>query len=128
MLGGTDVNIFGGGTIDGQGQIWWDLIPLTNDTVQRPVLFNVDGLIGGTISNLHLMNPPDWFNIVQNSQDVVYDNLNLTAISNGTYPAANSDGWGKSGLISEISTDSNLKRHLPIIEHCHSEYQRQQRR
>lgn len=39
------------------------------------------------------MNPPNWFNVIQNSQDVTYDSLNMTAISNGTYPAANSDGW-----------------------------------
>lgn len=52
------------------------------------------------------MNPPNWFNVIQNSQDVTYDSLNMTAISNGTYPAANSDGW-------DTFRSSNL-----VIQNC----------
>lgn len=108
VLGGQDVNIYGGGTIDGQGQVWWDLIPVSNDTLNRPILFNIDGLHGGTISHLHLMNPPDWFNVLQNSQDVTYTDLNMTAVSNGTYPAANSDGWDTYRSSNIVIQNSNI--------------------
>jgi galacturan 1,4-alpha-galacturonidase len=62
-------------------------------TVLRPLLFNTDGLIGGTISNLRLQNPPNWFNLVQNSRDVVIDNMEMTVFSTGPSHAANTDGY-----------------------------------
>lgn len=86
-LGGKDVNIFGGGTIDGGGQIWWDLNAVNSSTL-RPILFNVDGLDTGTISNLKMKNPPNWFNLIQNSNDVVIDSLSLNVSYSGN-PAKN---------------------------------------
>lgn len=53
-LGGEDVNVYGGGTIDGDGHVWYDLYPV-NIYILRPVLFGTIGLQGGTISNLNLV-------------------------------------------------------------------------
>lgn len=59
-IGGEDVNIFGGGvgTIDGNGEVWWDA-HLTNSSLVRPILFVADGLEGATISGLNFVNPPN---------------------------------------------------------------------
>ena len=57
--GGHDVNIYGGGmgTLEGQGQIWWDTAAV-NKTLERPVLLVIDGLHGGTISGINLHQTP----------------------------------------------------------------------
>jgi galacturan 1,4-alpha-galacturonidase len=89
QIGGTDVNIYGGGTINGNGQIWWDAM-VTNSTLQRPILMGIIGLQSGSISNLKLINPPNWFHFVANSSDLIFDNMNLTALSNDTNAAKNS--------------------------------------
>lgn len=57
--GGRDVNIFGGGvgTINGNGQSWWEA-SVSNKYLLRPVLFVVDGLEGGSMSGINMVNPP----------------------------------------------------------------------
>lgn len=89
QIGGTDVNIYGGGTINGNGQVWWDAM-VTNSTLQRPILMGIMGLQSGTISNLKLINPPNWFHFVANSSDLIFDNMHMTATSNDTNAAKNS--------------------------------------
>lgn len=114
VIGGTDVNIYGGGVgiLNGNGEAWWNA-SLTNDTLMRPILFVADGLKGATISGLHYVNPPNvklstvldcffvrkiltssqWFNLIANSTDVVVSNLNLSAVWSTGKETPNSDGW-----------------------------------
>jgi len=47
--GGNDVNWFGGGTIDGAGQVWYDLFA-KNSTIQRPLLFATIGMHHASMS------------------------------------------------------------------------------
>ena len=91
-LGGEDVNVYGGGTLDGNGQPWWDKF-YTNKTVKRPILFATVGLHGGSISNLSLNNSPFWTNIVANSSDVVFTDINIRAISHTFSFEKNTDGF-----------------------------------
>lgn len=58
-FGGKDVNIFGKGVgrINGNGQPWYDGFAV-DSLLQRPVLFLVDGLHGGSVTGLRLDNPP----------------------------------------------------------------------
>ncbi|OTB07966.1 glycoside hydrolase family 28 protein [Hypoxylon sp. CI-4A] len=98
-IGGEDVNIYGDLTlpegksvIDGRGEVYWAEVR-ANPELLRPMLFAIDGLKGGTMSNLRMRNPPDWFNIIANSSDIIISNMDLRAESlNGT-KIANSDGW-----------------------------------
>lgn len=53
QLGGNDVNVYGGGTLDGNGQIWYDLYAQNIYTL-RPILFGTIGLKTGSISDLKL--------------------------------------------------------------------------
>ena len=79
-LGGVDVNVYGGGTLDGNGGAW-------KDQGIRPILFGTIGLKGGVIKDLNLRNSPQWFNLVKDSKDVVFSNIRINGHNHNT------DGW-----------------------------------
>ena len=91
-LGGEDVNVYGGGTLDGNGQIWYDLYA-QDIYILRPILFGTVGLNSGTISNLNLIYSPQYYNWVANSSNVIFDNISITGFSNSNNMAKNTDGW-----------------------------------
>ncbi|KAJ9496310.1 hypothetical protein H2202_008268 [Exophiala xenobiotica] len=91
-LGGEDVNVFGGGTLDGNGQAWYDLYA-EDIYILRPVLFGTVGLHSGTISNLNLIYSPQYYNWVANSSNVIFDNIFITGFSKSNNTAKNTDGW-----------------------------------
>ncbi|KAF2151660.1 glycoside hydrolase family 28 protein [Myriangium duriaei CBS 260.36] len=92
QLGGEDVNIYGGGTIDGNGQVWYDLYA-KNIYILRPVLFGTIGLHDSTISHLNLRNSPEYYNFVANSTNVVFSDISIQGASKSANPAKNTDGW-----------------------------------
>ncbi|GAB7350821.1 hypothetical protein MBLNU459_g1356t1 [Dothideomycetes sp. NU459] len=92
QLGGNDVNVYGGGVIDGNGQIWYDLYA-KNIYILRPVLFGVVGLHNSSISNLKLRYSPQYYNWIANSTNVVYDGINISGYSKSNNTAKNTDGW-----------------------------------
>ncbi|KAI9728290.1 MAG: hypothetical protein M1834_007692 [Cirrosporium novae-zelandiae] len=92
QLGGEDVNVYGGGTLDGNGQIWYDLYA-EDEYILRPILFGIIGLKSGTIADLKLRYSPQWYNLIANSSDVVYDNIDISGYSNSENDAKNTDGW-----------------------------------
>ena len=63
---------------------------VTNTSLARPILFGIMGLKGGSVANINMINPPNWFQFVANSSDLIFDNLNLTAKSLTKNPAKNS--------------------------------------
>jgi galacturan 1,4-alpha-galacturonidase len=91
-LGGEDVNVYGGGMLDGNGQIWYDLYN-TNALVLRPILVGVIGLETGSISDLYLRYSPQWYNFLANSTNVVYQGINIAGYSLDNITAKNTDGW-----------------------------------
>ncbi|GFG12907.1 probable exopolygalacturonase X [Aspergillus lentulus] len=92
QIGGADINIYGGGEIDGNGQAWWDA-RMNNKTIQRPILVTYMDFHGGSVSNITLRNSPNWFQLVYNSSNIVFDSIYLNASSSNSNPTANSDGW-----------------------------------
>lgn len=58
-FGGKDVNIYGNGvgTLNGNGQKWYDRFA-SNATLERPILLVTDGLHGGSITGLKMVNSP----------------------------------------------------------------------
>lgn len=92
QIGGEDVNVYGGGTLDGNGQVWYDLYA-SNIYILRPILFGTIGLKGGTISNLNLVYSPQWYNFVANSTEVLFSNLIISGLSKSSNVAKNTDGW-----------------------------------
>jgi galacturan 1,4-alpha-galacturonidase len=91
-LGGDDVNIYGGGTLDGNGQVWYDLYA-ENIYTLRPVLIGIDGLQNSILSNLNLRYSPEYYHFVANATNVVFDNINIAGASKSNNAAKNTDGW-----------------------------------
>ncbi|ESZ97939.1 Polygalacturonase 1 [Sclerotinia borealis F-4128] len=87
--GGNDINWYGGGTIDGNGQSWWDAFA-KDSTLARPILFVMNGLNGGSMSGLKMRSPPNWFNFITGSEDVLISGMTLTAVTNNLNPVKNS--------------------------------------
>ncbi|KAE9980196.1 hypothetical protein BLS_007011 [Venturia inaequalis] len=80
QIGGTDVNVYGGGSLDGNGGAW-------SGKGIRPILFAINGLKGGQISDLNLLKSPQWFNLIRDSENVVYNNIQMNGKNHNT------DGW-----------------------------------
>lgn len=92
QLGGTDVNVYGDGTLDGNGQVWYDLYA-ANALVLRPILVGIIGLNGGTIGPLKLRYSPQWYHFVANSSNVLFEGIDITGYSKSKNVAKNTDGW-----------------------------------
>ncbi|KAM3067558.1 hypothetical protein ACMFMG_000126 [Clarireedia jacksonii] len=91
-LGGDDVMIYGGGTLNGNGQVWYDLYAKDIYTL-RPVLIGIDGLTNSVLSNLVLRYSPEYYIFVANATNVVFDNINIAGGSSSSNVAKNTDGW-----------------------------------
>ncbi|KAK4543344.1 Exopolygalacturonase X-1 [Oleoguttula mirabilis] len=92
QIGGEDVNVYGGGMLDGNGQIWYDLYA-ANIYILRPVLFGTVGLNSGSISDLYFRYSPQYYNWVANSTDVVFQDINISGFTQSNNTAKNTDGW-----------------------------------
>ncbi|CAK3748229.1 Exopolygalacturonase X-1 [Lecanosticta acicola] len=92
QLGGEDVNVYGGGMLDGNGQVWYDLYA-EDISILRPVLLGTIGLQGGMVADLNLRYSPQWYNLVANSSDVVFDGITINGYSQSENVAKNTDGW-----------------------------------
>ena len=109
QLGGADVNVFGGGTLDGNGQAWYDLYA-RDIYILRPVLFGTIGLRGGSVSHLSLVDSPQYYNFVANSSDVLLSNIAISGASRSNNTAKNTDGWDtyrSTGITIQNSTINN---------------------
>jgi galacturan 1,4-alpha-galacturonidase len=71
--------------------VWYDLYA-KDIYILRPILFGTIGLKGGRIEDLNLRYSPQWYNLVANSSDVVFSNINIAGGSQSKNPAKNTDG------------------------------------
>lgn len=120
QLGGTDVNVYGGGTLDGNGQVWYDLYA-KDIYILRPILFGTVGLKGGRIEDLNLRYSPQWYNFVANSSDVVFSNLTISGASKSSNVAKNTDGYVWCTILRH-TTDMQKLGYVSFFEHCHPKF------
>ncbi|KAG8705523.1 hypothetical protein FRC09_002913 [Ceratobasidium sp. 395] len=92
LFGGENIVLDGGGTIDGSGQTWWDARP-SNATLIPPLMLVVHQARNVRISNTTFYKTPKWANLVQESQDVVYEHITVDSVSNSTADMRETDGW-----------------------------------
>ncbi|RDX42441.1 pectin lyase-like protein [Lentinus brumalis] len=101
-LSGKDIHLYGGGTIDGNGQVWWDTYNNTHDsgtaggssrTFARPIPLTVGNSTNVKIENIKQIGSPFWNNFVYQSSHVTYTNIHINTVSDSSSPTANSDGW-----------------------------------
>ncbi|KAG8744882.1 hypothetical protein FRC10_009252 [Ceratobasidium sp. 414] len=110
LFGGDNIVLDGGGTIDGSnansnarqrtdyalrlgsGQTWWDARP-GNATLIPPLTLVVHQARNARISNITFYKTPKWANLVQESQDVVYEYITVNSVSNSMADMRETDGW-----------------------------------
>ncbi|CAK5284442.1 unnamed protein product [Mycena citricolor] len=92
ILGGTNIQIDGGGVIDGSGQVWYDGFAKSS-SLARPIILTLFQATNVIIQNVRMINSPEWFNFVNEGKNVTFNNVNLTAVSTSKNPAKNTDGW-----------------------------------
>ncbi|KAI0716739.1 pectin lyase-like protein [Earliella scabrosa] len=102
FLSGNNIYLYGGGTIDGNGQVWWDTYNRTRDsgtaggsstTFARPIPLTVGNATNVLVEDLREIGSPFWNNLVYQSTNVTYSNINIRAHSYSDSKTANSDGW-----------------------------------
>ncbi|KAF9529744.1 glycoside hydrolase family 28 protein [Crepidotus variabilis] len=92
LLGGKRISLNGGGTIDGSGQVWYDAFA-TNSSLLRPIILTIYKAKGVAIENITLLNSPEWNNLVNEGEDILYRHINISSLSTSVNPAKNTDGW-----------------------------------
>jgi galacturan 1,4-alpha-galacturonidase len=97
--GGHDVRIFGRGTLNGNGQRWYNefagqeiLDP--DNTYYRPILFVAENVTRLSVEGITQLNSPCWTNFFVNSKDISFDNVFINAYStNASAEPKNTDGF-----------------------------------
>ncbi|KAJ6546980.1 pectin lyase fold/virulence factor [Mycena capillaripes] len=92
ILGGKNIVLDGGGTIDGAGQDWWDAFA-SNSSLLRPISMTLFQATNVLVKDIKMINSPEWFNLVNEGKNVTYDNIHINAVSTSTHGASNTDGW-----------------------------------
>ncbi|KIK55486.1 glycoside hydrolase family 28 protein [Collybiopsis luxurians FD-317 M1] len=92
LLGGENIVLNGGGTVDGAGQAWYDALP-NNSTLLRPIIMTLNQCTNATVENIQMINSPNWFNLVNECNDVTFNDITLNATSTSENFIANTDGW-----------------------------------
>ncbi|KAK7062862.1 hypothetical protein VNI00_000358 [Paramarasmius palmivorus] len=92
ILGGENILLDGGGTIDGAGQAWYDRFA-TNSTLQRPISLTIYQATNVVVKDISMINGPNWFNLVNEGRNVTYSNITITAESTNDNDPKNTDGW-----------------------------------
>ena len=80
--GAENIAITGFGTIDGQGQKWWDVFRNHPEQLEypRPKLISFDSCQQITLRDVSLVNSPSWTVNPILCQDITVDNLSLIHI------------------------------------------------
>ncbi|KAH8881218.1 exo-polygalacturonase [Thozetella sp. PMI_491] len=79
--GGKNVKIYGTGTLDGNGELWWQEFGNnhTTDDFTRPILFYGENLTDFQMEGIHMMNSPIWHQLYVTSTNISMTNLICTA-------------------------------------------------
>ncbi|KAK4687281.1 hypothetical protein P7C73_g2838, partial [Tremellales sp. Uapishka_1] len=118
FFSGDSVTFHGGGTIDANGQTWWDYFALnpnagvaggSSRTFARPIPLTVGNASNIVVQDISIINSPFWTNFVYQSKNITYDSIRIRALSsNASAPAANSDGWDIYRSDSVTISNSNI--------------------
>ncbi|KAJ7063543.1 glycoside hydrolase family 28 protein [Mycena amicta] len=92
LLGGKNIVLDGGGTLDGAGQAWYDAFA-TNSSLLRPIILTIFQGTNVLVKDVNMLNSPEWFNLVNEGKNVTYSNINIQAVSTSTHFISNTDGW-----------------------------------
>jgi len=103
--GAHDLKISGAGTIDGQGQVWWDAFRTNSKIPHRPNLIKLRDCTRVSVTGVKLINSPMFHLVPQNCTDVTIEKITIRSPEN----SPNTDGIDPSGwnfLISDCHIDT----------------------
>ncbi|KAI9157877.1 Glycoside hydrolase family 28 [Paramyrothecium foliicola] len=94
FLGGTNVTVngFGHGTLDGNGQVWYDLVKGQSNYPGRPHGLAVWEAENFNFKDLRMVQSQMWTLLVTRSKNIVFDGLFIRSESSSKQPARNTDG------------------------------------
>ncbi|KAJ7243374.1 pectin lyase fold/virulence factor [Mycena haematopus] len=92
ILGGKNILLDGGGTLDGAGQDWWDAFA-SNASLLRPITMTLFQATDVVVKNIKMVDSPEWFNLVNEGKNVTFDNIHINAVSTSIHGPSNTDGW-----------------------------------
>ncbi|KAI9495611.1 pectin lyase fold/virulence factor [Zychaea mexicana] len=107
VIGGDDIRVDGGGTVNGQGQAWWDI----KAKDPRPVTMTFDNVNNLHVSDIWVIQSPFWHIVVRNANGAVFTNMNIWSQSNSSFPEANSDGWDILASTGVVIKDPVIANH-----------------
>ncbi|THV02244.1 glycoside hydrolase family 28 protein [Dendrothele bispora CBS 962.96] len=107
LLGGENIVMNGGGTLDGAGQAWYDAFA-SNSSLLRPIIMTVFQAENVLVENIRMINSPEWHNLVNEGQNIVYSNITIHAESTSDNFIANTDGWNVYRSDNVTIKDSNI--------------------
>lgn len=127
----SNIKITGDGTVDGQGQPWWQAYDAGTLVPRRPQLIYMEDCSNIEISDIHTLNPPNTHFSLKACTNVVFDNVTITAPAN----SHNTDGINISAthvLIKDCNIqtgDDNIAINTGsfasgdiIVKNCHFGY------
>ncbi|CDO72584.1 hypothetical protein BN946_scf184985.g3 [Trametes cinnabarina] len=107
LLGGKNIVLDGGGTIDGSGQAWYDAFAKDSSTL-RPILLTLFQATNVTVQNIRMIDGPEWINFVNEGQHITFRNITISAVSTSKNAAKNTDGWDIFRSDDVVIEDSNI--------------------
>ncbi|KZV88954.1 pectin lyase-like protein, partial [Exidia glandulosa HHB12029] len=107
IVGGQDILLDGGGTIDGNGQAWWDAFP-KNASLVRPIPLTIFGADSVAVTNIKFVNSPMWFNLVHTSTNILFSDVTLNTKSASSTTPKNTDGWDLYRSSNVVIQNSNI--------------------
>ncbi|KAJ5186728.1 hypothetical protein N7449_011492 [Penicillium cf. viridicatum] len=99
VWGGQDIKIFGKGTLNGNGQEWYNAfagleVLDPDNTFYRPILFMTDNATRVSVEGITQLNSPCWTNFFVRTKDVSFDDVFINAYStNASALPKNTDGF-----------------------------------
>ncbi|KAK1493091.1 polygalacturonase [Colletotrichum tamarilloi] len=94
FLGGKNITVdgFGYGTLDGNGQAWYNLVKGQSNYPDRPHALAIWKASGMTVRNVRMVQSQMWTIAIMHSQNVLFDGVYINSTTNNGYPARNTDG------------------------------------
>ncbi|KAF5365182.1 hypothetical protein D9758_005343 [Tetrapyrgos nigripes] len=108
LLGGENIVMNGGGTLDGAGQAWYDAFA-SNSSLLRPIILTVFQAENVLIENISMLNSPEWHNLVSMKRKMwcIPTSLSMPKSTSDNF-IANTDGWNTYRSDNVVIKDSNI--------------------
>ncbi|KAL0961308.1 hypothetical protein HGRIS_006267 [Hohenbuehelia grisea] len=107
VLGGRNIRIDGGGTLDGSGQAWYDAFA-ANSSTPRPIVLTIYQAKNVVVKDINMIDGPEWFNLINEGENIVYDGINIDARSTNANKIHNTDGWNVYRSNNVVIQNSNI--------------------